>query len=102
MNARSVLVVVAALMVLVARSARADDVHYYALRDGRIVVDDRQELQTPVECKQTFALVVTGRYLFVACGAEGAATYSLSEPLHPVMTGRIETPCETLTSQGVC
>jgi hypothetical protein len=104
MIARWLVVLLSLLAILAARSAHAqtEDAHRYALRDGRIVVDDRADEATAVDCKETFALARVGDYLYVACGAEGAATYALSDPLHPALTGRVVTPCATFSSDGAC
>lgn len=96
-----------AFAVLGARAARADDPVYYALRarDGNIVVDGagtHQEIR--VACEQTFALATYGGNLYVACGSEGVAVYSLKEPAHPVAARQLatEAPCVGLTADASC
>jgi hypothetical protein len=93
-------------LVAFASSARADGGPRYGLSGGLIAVTtDAGTEHVVVDCKQTFALAQSGPNLFVACGEEGVATYSLADPMTPVFTGRVlvvDGPCVWLTSEGIC
>jgi len=72
----------------IASSARADGPRY-RLSNGVIdVTTDAGTEQIIIDCKRAYALAQSGAHLFVACGEEGVASYSIEDPATPVLSGR--------------
>lgn len=94
----------ASSLIVAAPNARAQDEVHYTLEGGKIVIEkDGIFEDVAVDCEETFALVQHDGRLYVACGARGVAIYSLDDPAHPVLSGRIENgPCVHLASDGTC
>jgi hypothetical protein len=94
----------AVALVVLAPPAHADDAPTYTLERNRTIVLVGTGVVATVPCASVFALSRREDWLYVACGEEAVAVYSLADPAHPTFRGhyRYGEACFGFAPDGGC